>query len=75
MKNTIKRVVALYAFTSTTALLPTTKLREHLGLDMLDYEFIRLALEEIFHIYTNHEEFKALSTVDDVVNYVEKLVH
>ena len=51
---------------------PEAKLKEDLGIDSLDAVELAMAIEEAFDIKIDDEDLKKLSTVQDIVNCVEK---
>ena len=57
---------------NTDAITPTTHLIDDLGADSLDVVEVVMQIEEEFDIEISDEEVEKLTTVQEIIDYVEK---
>lgn len=72
MIEKVKELLASQLNISQDKITPESKIVEDLGADSLDMIEMLMTLEEEFGISIPDEEAMKLSTVQDIVNYIEK---
>ena len=71
MLEKVKEIVAESLNVEESTLSETTSFKEDLGADSLDLFVIVLAFEEAFEVEIPSEDLEQITTVGDVVKYIE----
>ena len=71
MLEKVKEIVAESLYVEESTLSETTSLKEDLGADSLDLFEMVMAFEEAFEVEIPSEDLEQITTVGDVVKYIE----
>ena len=71
MLEKVKEIVAESLNVEESTLSETTSFKEDLGADSLDLFEMVMAFEEAFEVEIPSEDLEQITTVDDVVKYIE----
>lgn len=72
MINKIIEIIEEELDTNGKVITENTKIVEDLGADSLDKAEIMIAIQEEFNISVNEEEIAKISTLKDIVDYINK---
>lgn len=75
MYEEVKRILNEYACVDDNLISPSSNLQTDLNLNSLDIVNVIVEFEETFGIEINEEDIRTLSTVDDIVKYIESHTH
>lgn len=70
----VKSIIAKQLGVDETKITPQSKISDDLGADSLDATELVMALEEEFNIEILDEAAEKMSTVNDIITYLEKVL-
>ncbi|QSX08729.1 acyl carrier protein [Alkalibacter rhizosphaerae] len=69
----IKKIILEHLDVSEDDITPSADFMEDLGADSLDVAELIMSIEDEFNLEINEEELEGMRTIEDVVDYLDKL--